>query len=84
MAHHKSALKRIKLIEKQTERNRTYKSRMRTALKSVLSTEDKEKATAQLPKAYAVIDKLVAKGILQKNTAANKKSRLARHVNALS
>lgn len=84
MAHHKSALKRIKLIEKQTERNRTYKSRMKTALKSVLDTEDKEKATVQLPRAYAVIDKLVAKGILRKNTAANKKSRLARHVNALS
>jgi small subunit ribosomal protein S20 len=84
MAHHKSAIKRIKISEKQRERNRVYKSRLKTALKRVKDAKDKEAATAALTSAYSIIDKLVAKGILPKNTAANKKSRLTRYVHSMN
>ncbi len=84
MAHHKSTIKRIQISKKQNERNRNYKSRMKTALKAVLQAETKDDATAALKSAYSVVAKLVSKGIIRKNTAANKKSRLTRHVNAMS
>ena len=84
MAHHKSALKRIEISERLRVRNRQYKTRMRSAIKNVLEAENKEAATEAVVKAYAIIDKLTVKKIIPKNNAAHKKSRLARHVNAMS
>jgi small subunit ribosomal protein S20 len=84
MAHHKSALKRIKLQEKQRERNRAYKTRMKTAIKRVRELESREGALDVLVQAYSEIDKLAQKGIIPKNRAANKKSSLAKFVNSLS
>ncbi len=84
MAHHKSAIKRIKISEQQRERNRRYKSRMKSALKKVLEAKTKDDATAALNNAYSVVDKLVSKGIIPKNRAANKKSSLMRHINAMN
>lgn len=84
MAHHKSTIKRIQLSAKQNERNRAYKTRLKNAMKRVLDAETKEDAAAALDNACSVVDKLVTKGILPKNNAAHKKSRLMRHVNAMS
>jgi len=84
MAHHKSALKRIKTSWKQNRRNVSYKSEMKTAIKKVLSTKDKEAIQPELTKTYALLDKLAAKKIIHKNKAANQKSRLARHANSLT
>jgi len=84
MAHHKSAIKRIRQNEKRRLRNKAYKTKMRTYIKKVRSAENKETALPLLHEAYSVIDKLVEKGIIQRNTAANKKSRLARYVNSLT
>ena len=84
MAHHKSAIKRIQVSERQNERNRMYKTKMKTAMKKVLNAQTKADAAAALNNAVSVVDKLVAKGIIAKNTAANRKSRLMRHVNAMS
>ena len=84
MAHHKSAIKRIKISEKRRERNRAYKSRLKTAIKKVTEAKNKEAANTALKNAYSIIDKLVIKGILPKNTAANKKSRLTKYVHAMS
>ncbi len=84
MAHHKSAKKRIQIAERQRIRNRSYKSRMKTAMKRVLEAESKEAAMEAVNKAYAIIDKLVSKGVIPRNTAANKKSRLMRHINSMS
>ena len=83
MAHHKSALKRIKLSEISRLQNRNYKTRMRTAVKNVLASDSKENGSKALVAAYSIIDRLAIKGIIPKNRAANKKARLARHVNAL-
>ena len=84
MAHHKSALKRIKLSEAQRDRNRAYKTRMKTAVKKVRELESREGALDVLVQAYSEIDKLAQKGIIPKNRAANKKSSLAKFVNSLS
>ncbi len=84
MAHHKSAIKRIRQNEKRRLRNKAYKTRMKTSIKKVRSAESYDEALQRLKEAYSVIDKLVEKGIIKRNTAANKKSRLARFVNSLS
>ncbi|MCB0263195.1 MAG: 30S ribosomal protein S20 [Calditrichaeota bacterium] len=84
MAHHKSAIKRIQISEIREQRNRAYKSRMKSAMRSVLEAENKESATGALDNACGVIDKLAQKGIIPKNRAANKKSRLMRFVNAMN
>jgi len=84
MAHHKSALKRIRTSEKSRISNRLYRKQMRNSLKEVLSSENKETAQPLLQKAESMLDRLAIKGIIHKNQAANKKSRLHRFVNKLS
>ena len=80
MAHHKSAIKRIKTSKKAQERNRHYKSILKTVLKSVFETGDKENIAANAKKAESVLDRLVVKGIIHRNKAANQKSRIAKYV----
>lgn len=83
MAHHKSAIKRIRTNEKSRQRNNHYKSLMKSTLKSVLSTTEKAAAEDKMNKAISLLDKLASKGIIHKNKAANQKSRVNRHVNSL-
>ncbi len=86
MANHKSALKRIRQTEKRTERNRFYRTRLKNIVKAVRSAideGDKEKATAAMTVANRQIHKFVSKGILKKETAARKVSRLQKAVNSL-
>ncbi len=52
-------------------------------LKKVRSTEDPEKAEKLYRSTVSLLDRLVIKGVVKKNTAANKKSKLARHINKL-
>lgn len=80
MPNIKSAIKRVEVAERNRERNRLWKSRIRTATNRVESNLDPAKsqeANAGLSLAFEMIDKAVAKGILHKNTANRKKSRLA-------
>lgn len=84
MAHHKSAIKRIKTSQKQNRRNVSYKSRMKTAIKKVLGIKDKDAVQSEVRKAYKLLDQLAAKGIIHKNKVANKKSKLARYANKLA
>ncbi len=81
MAHHKSAIKRIRTSEKARLRNKHYRSMMKTAIKKVRLAESKEVAAANLNQAISLLDRLAAKGIIHKNNAANKKSKLTRLVN---
>ncbi len=83
MAHHKSAIKRIKTSEAARLANRQHKSRIRTAIKSVLGAENKEVGESRLKESYALLDKLATKGIIHKNKAANQKSRLAKFISNL-
>lgn len=84
MAHHKSAIRRIRKSEQQRLRNRHYKSMMNTYIKKVLAATDKEEGEARLRKAVSILDKLAAKGIIHQNKAANKKAKLTRFVNSLA
>ncbi|TLS53736.1 30S ribosomal protein S20 [Paenibacillus antri] len=87
MPNIKSAEKRVKQSEKRRIRNASQKSALRTAVKAaeVATTQnDVEKAKDALLNATKKLDKAVTKGLLHKNAAARKKSRLAKKVNALS
>lgn len=83
MARHKSALKRMRSSARRRERNRRYRSMMKTAIKRVRSATTKEKGQAALVKAVSLLDSLAAKGIIHRNQAANQKSKLTRLVNKL-
>jgi small subunit ribosomal protein S20 len=86
LAHSKSAKKRIVVAEKNRERNQSIKSRVKTMSKKVLAaveTKDTENSDAALSVAYKELDRAVSKGIIKKNTASRKKSRLAVKVNAI-
>ena len=84
MPHHKSCVKRIRIDKKRTLRNKIANSKMKTAVKKLMGTVKKEDAETVLKNTVSVIDKNVKAGILHKNCAANKKSKLTRYVNGLS
>ncbi len=86
MAHHKSAIKRIKQTEKRNARNRHQKSTLKTYIKRIreaVENKDKEAALAALQIAIPVIDKTATKGVIHKTNASRNVSRLTRLVNTL-
>lgn len=86
MANHKSALKRIRQTETRTERNRFYRTRLKNIVKAVRTAIDegnKEEAAAAFKIANQQIHRFVSKGLLKKETAARKVSRLHQAVNAI-
>lgn len=79
MANIKSAKKRILTAEANRQRNVAFKTSIKSAIKKALAlaTEsDKEALSLAISNVYKLCDKAVSKGILHKNTAARKKSRL--------
>ncbi|MDQ3071860.1 MAG: 30S ribosomal protein S20 [Bacteroidota bacterium] len=84
MAHHASAIKRIRQNAARRLQNRYYTKSMRTMLKKVRSSHDAKEAQQLLRQVTAMLDKLAKKGVIHKNNASNKKSRLTRYVNSLS
>jgi small subunit ribosomal protein S20 len=86
MANHKSSVKRIRQTAKRAERNRFYRTRLKNIVKAVRTAIDagnKEEASEALKVANQQIHKFVSKGILKKETAARKVSRLHQAVNAI-
>lgn len=87
MPNIKSAKKRVLVIDKKTERNKAVKSEMKTEIKkflAVVAAGDKAAAQTAFQHACSVIDGAVTKGVIKKNTAANKKSGLAKKLNAMA
>ncbi|AMA72319.1 MULTISPECIES: 30S ribosomal protein S20 [Aneurinibacillus] len=87
MPNIKSAIKRTKQIEKRRAHRAAQKSALRTAIKGVevaIAAGDVEAAKTALQIASKRLDKAVTKGLIHKNAAARKKSRLAKKVNGLS
>lgn len=79
----KSAIKRVEVAERNRERNRAWRSSIRTARNKVeeaLDSKDANLSAEAIKGAYSVIDRAVAKGILHKNTAARRKARLLKMV----
>ncbi len=86
MAHHKSAIKRIKQNEKKKELNRHDRTTLRTFIKRVREAAAGNNAAAAkeaLAAAIPVIDAAASKGIIHPNNAARNVSRLTRLVNTL-
>ncbi len=86
MPNIKSAIKRVSVIEKKTLQNNMIKSAYKTAVKNfevAVSEGDKKKAEALFSEATKKIDQACTKGVIVKNTAARKKSNLAKKLNAM-
>jgi len=83
MAHHKSALKRIRSTETRRLRNRYQKKTMRNAVKAFRNLKDKKEAADGLPKMVSMIDKLAKRTVIHKNKASNLKSKLTRQINKM-
>ncbi|WP_405780854.1 30S ribosomal protein S20 [Streptomyces sp. NBC_00859] len=87
MANIKSQIKRNKTNEKARLRNKAVKSSLKTAIRKsreAAAAGDVEKATTAARLASQQLDKAVSKGVIHKNSAANKKSAIAKRVAGLS
>jgi len=86
LANSLSARKRARQSEQSRQRNTGQRSRVRTAIKSVINaiaTGDKEAASTAYKAAVPAIDRSVAHGLMAKNKAARHKSRLNAHIKGL-
>lgn len=83
MANTKSAIKRIKQSEKRRQRNRATRSNLRSTLKTARTAIDAKAAdsAATVHEAIRTLDRAVTRGVMHRNTAARKKSALARALN---
>ena len=87
MANIKSAKKRVLIAEANRVRNVAFKTSIKTAVKkawALATGEDKDALNSAVSKVYQLCDKAVSKGILHKNTAARKKSRLVLAIKKLA
>ncbi len=84
MANHLSAKKRIRQNGVRRLHNRYYARTTRNAVRQLQATTDKATAEDMMPKVIAMVDKLARKNQIHKNKAAHLKSKIAKHVNALS
>ena len=95
MPNIKSAMKRVKVIDKKTLRNNMIKSEYKTAIKrfeeaqnEMLFSESEDNNMEEATKLFSVatrkIDQACTKGVIVKNTAARKKSNLAKKLNAVN
>jgi len=86
LAHHKSAIKRIKQNAKRNARNRHVTSTLKTYIKRVreaVEANDKEAAASALKAAIPVIDASASKGVIHSSNASRNVSRLTKLVNTL-
>lgn len=84
MANTRSARKRIKTSEKRRLRNRAVRSQVRSQVKTARAVEPTQGAEgrAAIQDAIRSLDKAVSRGVIHRNTAARRKSALARKLNA--
>ncbi len=83
MANHVSALKRIRQSKKRRIYNRANKKQLKLAIRGVREAKTYDEGFEKLKKAYSVLDRVSAKGIIHKNNAANKKKKLTAFVKKL-
>ena len=86
MPNIKSAIKRVSVIEKKTLRNNMIKSGYKSAVKKfeqAVEAGNKEEPTKLFSAATKKVDQACTKGVIVKNTAARKKSNMAKKLNAM-
>ena len=87
MANIKSQIKRIKTNEKAHQRNKAVKSELRTQVRKfreAVESGNVEEATVAMRTASRKLDKAVAKGVIHKNQAANRKSAISKRLAELA
>ncbi len=87
MANIKSQIKRNRQNEKRRVRNRIYRGRARTFVSKArvaINSENPEAAKAAVVEAISALDRAAGKGVIHKNNAARRKSRLMKHLAALT
>ena len=87
MANNKSARKRIRVSEQKRVRNRPFRTVARTYVKKAelaIREGDESLAASAVGVATSMLDRVASKGIIHKNNAARRKSRLMKKLNALS
>ena len=81
MPNTKSAIRRVRRVKKQTQVNRIRKSKYKTAIKNMellLKDKEKEKAKKYFSKFQSILMQVAKSGIISKNTAARKISRISK------
>ncbi|MBT8385782.1 MAG: 30S ribosomal protein S20 [Ignavibacteria bacterium] len=83
MANHKSAKKRIRTSERKRVANKNAASKIKSSLKKVFDSKNKEEAEKLYKDAVSLLDKNTAKSRIPKNNASRKKAQLTKHLNSL-
>jgi small subunit ribosomal protein S20 len=87
LANSKSAEKRIHVAERRRQRNRPYRSAARTYVKKALLAiqgGDPDEASVAVGNAISMLDRVAGKGVIHKNNAARRKSRLMAKYNRMA
>lgn len=83
MPNIKGSIKRMRQQEVRAARNRAQRSKMRTAIKRVMTATDAEEAQAAYRETVAILDRYASRRLIHPNKAARKKSQLAKRVTSL-
>lgn len=86
MAHSKQARKRIKVNQRKAQRNRVYRSATRTLVRraiEAIESGDRDEAREAVARAVRQLDKTASSGVIHKNNAARRKSRLMAKFNQM-
>ncbi len=84
MDRHPQQIKRERQDKKRHLNNVARISKLKTAIKKVLSLSDQKEAETLYRDTVKQIDKAASKGLIKKNTASRRKSRITRHLNSIS
>ena len=84
MDRHPQQIKRERQDKSRRDKNIADMSKLRSAVKNVLTSSKKDEAEKLYKEAVSIIDKAAGKGLIKKNTAARRKSRITRHLNSLT
>ena len=85
MPNTKSAIRRVRRVKKQTQVNRIRKSKYKNAIKQMdllLKGKEKEKAKKYFSKFQSILMQVAKSGVVSKNTAARKISRISKRISA--
>ena len=85
MPNTKSAIRRVRRVKKQTQINRIRKSKYKNAIKqmdNLLSSKEKDKAKKNFSKFQSILMQVAKSGIISKNTASRKISRVSKKISS--
>ena len=85
MPNTKSAIRRVRIVKKQTQVNKIRKSKYKHAIKQMdshLKAKDKEKAKKYFSKFQSILMQVAKSGVVNKNTAARKISRISKRLSS--